>query len=131
MSKNENIDATCQIVLLPCPFCGGKAEMVRTGTGQRSCQVSCTNCNCHHESSDEHEHSGSSWNTREPSPNPSVYILEKYHNDIKSIKFQMQQLFETTHVYSRIADPIDEAVLEGMKQMISVFDDAVLQCESR
>ena len=39
--------------------------MVRTGTGRRSCQVSCTNCNCHHESSDEYELSGSSWNCRQ------------------------------------------------------------------
>lgn len=50
--------------LLPCPFCGGEAEMVRTGTPRRSCQVACSNCNTHHESADEGEDSGASWNTR-------------------------------------------------------------------
>jgi Lar family restriction alleviation protein len=62
--NSQPVASVHPIVLLPCPFCGGKGEMVRTGTSRRSCQVSCTNCNCHHESSDKYEHSGSSWNTR-------------------------------------------------------------------
>lgn len=52
--------------LLPCPFCGGRAEFERTGTPRHSCIVRCTNCGCSHESSDENDESGESWNRREP-----------------------------------------------------------------
>lgn len=50
--------------LLPCPFCGGEAEIERMGTRRQSCQVACTNCGAHHEGPDEDEHSGDSWNRR-------------------------------------------------------------------
>ena len=50
--------------LEPCPFCGGEAEFERLGTPRVSCQVSCTMCGAHHESSDEGRNSGSSWNRR-------------------------------------------------------------------
>ncbi len=49
--------------LLPCPFCGGEAEIEREGTGRQSCIVSCLNCGCHLESG-ETFNSGSRWNTR-------------------------------------------------------------------
>jgi Lar family restriction alleviation protein len=52
------------IELKPCPFCGGEAEFERLGTRRQSCIVVCTECGCHHESSDENEHNGSSWNRR-------------------------------------------------------------------
>ena len=51
------------IKLLPCPFCGGNAEIEQEGTGRQSCIVRCTNCGCSLESS-ESFNSGSSWNTR-------------------------------------------------------------------
>lgn len=50
--------------LLPCPFCGGKAEIERMGTGRQSCQVACTDCGARHEGPDEDEQSGDSWNRR-------------------------------------------------------------------
>lgn len=56
---------------------------------------------------------------------------EKYSEDLKSIRFAMQQLLDTTNAFSKIADSVDEATLEGMRQMLSVFDVTVLQCESR
>ena len=56
------------IDLLPCPFCGGAAAMVRIGSRRHSCMVECTECNTHHESPDEWEQSGASWNRRVPPP---------------------------------------------------------------
>jgi Lar family restriction alleviation protein len=50
--------------LKPCPFCGGKADMVQPGTRRHSCIVECLNCGCRLESSDEGERSGQSWNSR-------------------------------------------------------------------
>lgn len=32
--------------LLPCPFCGGKAEVERWGTQRQSHITRCTNCGC-------------------------------------------------------------------------------------
>lgn len=50
--------------LRECPFCGGEAEVVRCGTPRQSSQISCTNCNCHLESSGRGLRSGDAWNTR-------------------------------------------------------------------
>ena len=49
--------------LLPCPFCGGEAEIEREGTGRQSCIVNCTQCGCSL-SSGETFNSGSTWNQR-------------------------------------------------------------------
>ena len=38
--------------LLPCPFCGGDAEIVRTGSMRQSMQVACVDCGCFLESGD-------------------------------------------------------------------------------
>lgn len=62
MSQGSQLSRS--VTLLPCPFCGGKPEFERTGSPRRSCIVRCTNCGCHHESSDENEESGESWNSR-------------------------------------------------------------------
>lgn len=51
--------------LLPCPFCGGDAEVVQLGTGRQSCQVACTNCSCTLESNE--NGAGYYWNHRGPS----------------------------------------------------------------
>jgi hypothetical protein len=56
---------------------------------------------------------------------------DKRKRDIESIRFAMQQLFESTDTFSTIADPIDEARLDGMRRMLTVFDVTVLQCKSR
>jgi uncharacterized Zn finger protein len=49
--------------LLPCPFCGGKAEFERIGTRRQSTIVTCTNCGCTLETGEEWGR-GSQWNTR-------------------------------------------------------------------
>ena len=49
--------------LLPCPFCGGKAEIERFGTYKMSTQYACQNCSCHLETGEESDH-GARWNER-------------------------------------------------------------------
>ncbi len=56
---------------------------------------------------------------------------QKRKDDIASIRFAMQQVIDTFNVFSEIANPIDEAMLVAMQQIMAAFDDAVLQCESR
>lgn len=59
------------IELKPCPFCGGKADLVQPGTHRHSCIVECLNCGCRLErleSGDEGEHSGAAWNCRFTGP---------------------------------------------------------------
>ena len=53
---------------LPCPFCGGEAELIRLGSRRCSCQIACTQCGGRHESSDEGARSGESWNERATDP---------------------------------------------------------------
>lgn len=47
-----------------CPFCGGKPEVEREGTGRQSCIIECTECAAHLETNETGEHCGSQWNTR-------------------------------------------------------------------
>ncbi len=56
------------VTLLPCPFCGGAAEFVRSGTSRQSCIVNCTECSASLESSDEGDSSGRTWNMRHADP---------------------------------------------------------------
>lgn len=42
-----------EIVLKPCPFCGGEAEIERPGTRSASMIIVCQDCGCRVESSDE------------------------------------------------------------------------------
>ena len=50
--------------LLPCPFCGGEAEIERYGTPSVSTIYRCTICGCSLETGEEWDH-GRQWNTRE------------------------------------------------------------------
>lgn len=56
---------TAPIVLKPCPFCGGKAEIERMGTPRQSTIYSCTDCGCRLETGEEWSH-GRDWNERNP-----------------------------------------------------------------
>jgi Lar family restriction alleviation protein len=62
--------------LLPCPFCGHKAEFEREGTARHSCIVACTSCGARHESGDTWN-SGASWNRRVPALN--VEVVRRKH----------------------------------------------------
>lgn len=50
--------------LLPCPFCGGKAEYERLGNNRCSCIVICSYCGCKLESNEQEWTNGWCWNTR-------------------------------------------------------------------
>jgi len=48
--------------LMPCPFCGGAADVERQGNPRQSCIVSCTNCGGRIESNE--NGAGFAWNSR-------------------------------------------------------------------
>ena len=57
----------CDGNLLPCPFCGGKAEYERKGTARASMIITCENCGCSVESGDVYEFTDTkfyTWNKR-------------------------------------------------------------------
>lgn len=67
MENNEKLPAAESArgsgsVLLACPFCGGKPEVVREGTTRQSCIVECEDCGCRRESNE--IGSGREWNQR-------------------------------------------------------------------
>jgi Lar family restriction alleviation protein len=49
--------------LLPCPFCGGEAEIERYGDRRQSTIYACTMCGCRLETGEEWDH-GADWNKR-------------------------------------------------------------------
>ena len=49
--------------LLPCPFCGGEAEIKRYGDRRQSTIYACTMCGCKLETGEEWDH-GADWNRR-------------------------------------------------------------------
>jgi transcription initiation factor TFIIIB Brf1 subunit/transcription initiation factor TFIIB len=50
--------------LKSCPFCAGKAELIRVGSNRKSSIVSCEDCGCTIESSSTGDNSGDAWNMR-------------------------------------------------------------------
>lgn len=51
--------------LLPCPFCGGEAEVERVGDYRQSHIIACTECGCRLETGEDAEwNRGNAWNTR-------------------------------------------------------------------
>jgi hypothetical protein len=52
-----------RVALLPCPFCGGKAEIEQYGDKRRSTIIACTECACRLENGETFRH-GTIWNTR-------------------------------------------------------------------
>jgi Lar family restriction alleviation protein len=50
--------------LKPCPFCGGKAEIQRMGTGRQSMIIECVECGCSLETGETWIDEHSSWNQR-------------------------------------------------------------------
>lgn len=56
-------------------------------------------------------------------------LEDRRKNHIASIRFALQQKIDTFDRYSTIADPIDEAKLQAMRDMLVVFDVAVRQCD--
>lgn len=55
------------MTLLPCPFCGGEAEIERYGTSRVSTIYICTFCGCSLETGEEWGH-GRQWNKRAEIP---------------------------------------------------------------
>jgi len=53
--------------LLPCPFCGGRAEYGRMGSLKKSCVIVCSECGCTLETG-EIWMCGQRWNTRVMAP---------------------------------------------------------------
>lgn len=64
--------------LLPCPFCGGKAEIERFGNTRVSTIYSCDECGCSLETGEEFNH-GRAWNRRAaaPSVQPDREVIER------------------------------------------------------
>ena len=57
--------------LLPCPFCGGEAEVERIGTNRVSSMVACTNCGARVEANETFD-TGDAWNRRTTERAPSA-----------------------------------------------------------
>ena len=57
-------DTESEVKLLPCPFCGGKANIDRYGDASKSTQYSCEDCGASLETSEEFNHGGR-WNERD------------------------------------------------------------------
>lgn len=55
----------------------------------------------------------------------------KRRRDLDSIRLAMQQAMDTFDAFATVADKTDEATLEGMRAMLSVFDAEVRMCDSR
>lgn len=56
-------DTSNALELLPCPFCGGEAEISQYGDRRKSTQYQCLECGCNLETGEEWGHGGH-WNTR-------------------------------------------------------------------
>lgn len=53
-----------RVVMLPCPFCGGDAEIKRMGTNRVSMIIGCVDCSCTLETGETSINERSQWNSR-------------------------------------------------------------------
>lgn len=71
--------------LLPCPFCGGEAEVERVGDYRQSHIIACTECGCRLETGEDAEwNRGNAWNTRAQSARMAALedALREVHDDL-------------------------------------------------
>ncbi len=65
------------IKLLPCPFCGGEAKIMRYGDRSQSTIYECQECGCRLETGEEWGH-GNDWNNRHN------YVIA--HGEVREVK---------------------------------------------
>ena len=118
--------------LRPCPFCGGKAEFERLGTGRVSCIVVCADCGARHESGDSGEHNGASWNQRtEDAALAKVAVLTE-ERDAAEGKREMAY-----RAYSDVLRELDEQtkdhkiVQENAGKVINDQRDHIVELQAR
>ena len=87
--------------LLPCPFCGGEAEITRYGDSRQSTQYTCTHCGCFLETGETFDH-GKDWNTRSDEANKKMIealheIIDAYGEDEGYIPLRVLNLWNEYH----------------------------------
>lgn len=82
--------------LLPCPFCGGEAEIERYGTARVSTIYQCADCGASLETGEVRNH-GKLWNTRAPSEAVLVEALEEARELVESWGAYAPQYFQEKH----------------------------------
>jgi hypothetical protein len=70
--------------LLPCPFCGGEAEIERYGTHRYSTKYQCTECGCELETGEEWDH-GKRWNERYWAVADTVIPVENIDETVEAL----------------------------------------------
>lgn len=111
--------------LLPCPFCGGEAEIVREGSRAASMIISCEDCGCTLESNevvglinDYH------WNTRTPA-SPSVDAMRLALDALKAVRgiyAYPPQTASETESFGKGGCPLDKADIRAMQRALAALE---------
>ena len=117
-----------QPVLLPCPFCGGEAEVERSGTNRRSHIIACTDCGCRLETG-ETWNAGSAWNTRQPTQSDAVQAeIEALRHDLER---QMTIANEQVNEVERLREALAHIAFSGADGPYGEFGEALNEHQMR
>lgn len=95
-----------KVNLKPCPFCGGEAEIERSGTPRVSTIYACTNCGCRLETGETFNHGGL-WNDR--------FDENKYEAALVQIHKAYFDIADPVHLtLSEAYRALDEAIINSM-----------------
>lgn len=99
--------------LLPCPFCGGKAEIERPGTAKQSCIIACDNCGCRLETGEVWS-MGERWNSRRDPSIAQAPGTERGYTEAEGYAASLRQMAQW--VDEANADPCGHGVI-GMEDI--------------
>ena len=114
------------VKLLPCPFCGGEAEIEQVGDSRRSTTYACTDCSCILETCEEWDH-GRRWNQRVSNPEGLMEVIElanTWRRLANMAQDTVEGLLKQQRTLLVVTDGVKEEALDVIDDLIGCWSES-------